>query len=247
MKFLQLSILVFVLGCGSTEKPDSSEGPVDLNQTDTSNTSDTNDSNDTNDTNDTQDTNDMELPAVDACETSTDCDANGSCIPWGGANVCQYELNLWYHECEEINLENDCCDDSHCSATPFSPEGYCAASEIGYCGGPQPPETNECHFPQCFSDSECGGEQSCGLAGVLDLLKNSCIESSCLSDSDCTDGTDGRCSVLWSGQTCPEPTLSCTYSDADCRRAEGCPNQTLCVADNSSGGASCMEEVPPAK
>ena len=49
MKFLQLSILVFVLGCGSTEKPDSSEGPVDLNQTDTSNTSDTNDSNDTND------------------------------------------------------------------------------------------------------------------------------------------------------------------------------------------------------
>ena len=45
-----------------------------------------------------------------------------------------------------------------------------------------------------------------------------------------------------------EAVLSCVYTDAECRRAEGCDSGDVCVADSSTaGGASCQELMPPAK
>ena len=157
--------------------------------------------------------------------------------------VCQHSPALWYHECPvQTEEENECCGDSDCSD---GNDGVCVAYEVGYCGGPQPPESNVCHYSECASDTECSSG-ICLPAGVLNSLTNSCLETSCTSDAECTDGTDGQCALLYNGTTCPGLVMSCVYTEAECRRAEGCDNGVLCVADSSvPGGASCQENQPP--
>ena len=241
-----VAIIVLIVGaCKSkeaepehTKTSDTAQSSTDISDTYTD-TLDT----DTSDTDTDTDTDPDPLPERDSCESADDCDGS-PCVQVGDAKVCQYNLNIWFHDCSTVDPnESECCDDGDCNG---GPNGFCAAFSIGYCGGPAPVEGNTCRYDECGSDEECTG--ACLPAGVLGAIHSTCLNTGCSSDSDCTDGSDGQCALLYNSPTCPEALLSCVYTDAECRRAEGCDNGEVCVADSSAaGGASCMELMPPAK
>lgn len=229
------SMIVFSVSCGEKESAD-----IDIN-TDIDIDADADTDTDTDIDTDT-DSGSTSLPERDGCQTADDCNGD-PCITVGEVKVCQHSPSIWYYECPVPNEEeNECCIDSDCTN---GSEGLCAAYDIGYCGGPMPPESNVCQYSGCASDTDCS-DGVCLPAGVLGSLTNACLSSNCTSDSDCTDGSDGQCALIYSGQTCPELLLSCVYTEAECRQAQGCDNGILCVADsNVPGGASCQEEQPP--
>jgi hypothetical protein len=175
------------------------------------------------------------------CTEDADC-LSGTCVEVpaveGAARACANEPDVWTHTCETPG-EGECCDDADCTDGPLG-EGTCAAIEMDYCGGIEPPPENTCHYQQCTTDADCGAEQACLPQGVHGTLTNTCISASCQQHGDCTAGDGGFCSLLYSGNTCPGLALACTYDDSECRRADGCENWSLCVP--TENGASCQEE-----
>ena len=181
------------------------------------------------------------------CTTDQDC-ADGTCVAVpqasDGARACQTDPTLWAHTCDTPGAAGECCGDEHCTDGSFG-DGRCAAMEIGYCGGPQPPEENICRYDGCSSDADCGDQLACLPAGVLGSLTRDCIQANCESHDDCDDRAGGFCSLLYSSQTCPGVKLGCTYSDSECRRAQGCESGKLCVGSEDGQDASCLENQPP--
>jgi len=175
-----------------------------------------------------------------ACLSDQDCNG-GACISYSGNNICQQEPEPWYHECTPEGF-SECCNDEECIEDN---NGSCVSMSYNYCGGVAPPEENRCHYDACQTNADCSTDKACLPKGIHSSIKNQCISASCTVDSDCTAGENGQCSVLWDGATCGSITLSCTYEGAACRRANGCENGNLCVADQSSVGASCQMSMPP--
>ena len=213
----------------ATKTSDTAQSSTDTADTDTSDTD--------------TDTNTGSLPERNSCESADDCNCS-PCVQVGDAKVCQFDLTIWFHDCNSVDpYESECCSDANCHGES---DGFCAAFDVGYCGGPAPMEANICRYHECGSDDDCTG--ICLPAGVLGTINSTCLNTGCSNDSDCTDGNDGQCALLYNSPTCPEAVLSCVYTDAECRRAEGCDNGDVCVADSSAaGGASCQELMPPAK
>ena len=182
------------------------------------------------------------LPNRDSCQTATDCNGD-PCVAVGEVLVCQHTPPIWMHECPvQSPEENECCEDSECGD---GNDGRCVATDLGYCGGQQPPQSNVCQYSSCSVHTDCSSG-ICLPAGVLNELSNTCLTTTCTRDSDCTASTDGQCALLYDGSTCPGLTMSCVYTGAECRRTEGCDNGLLCVADsNLPGGAACQENQPP--
>ena len=250
-----LLFLFFSLNTACGDKAASTAHAPDSTDTDTDSNVDTDTSDSDTDTSDSADSDtdsgehtdsgdhSTPIPERNSCESDSDCGGD-PCIEVGDAKVCQRPTNVWAHDCNSIDPnESECCDDSECNA---SPDGFCVAFSVGYCGGPAPMDANTCRYHECNSDADCTG--TCLPAGVLGAVNSTCLNSGCNSDSDCTDGSDGQCALLYNSPTCPEAVLSCVYTDAECRRAEGCDNGHACVADASvPGGASCQELMPPAK
>ena len=196
------------------------------------------DSNDTSDTGDiTEDTGEGEPIRSNVCETDEECSTGGRCLSVVDVNidvrVCQYSVNAWIHECEEMSW--GCCSDEECE------NGLCAAMEINYCGGPPPEQENVCVSNECSSDSDCSVGSVCLDAGVLGSLTGSCIPAACTQHSDC-NGVDARCSLVYDGVTCPGTKLVCTDVQSECRWYGDC-DQGLCVGTDN--GAWCQEEMMP--
>ena len=183
-----------------------------------------------------------------ACTVDEDC-TEGECIgvpdTRDAARACQSEPELWLHACDTPGPMGNCCSDEDCTAGSFG-DGQCAAIGVGYCGGPAPPEGNTCRYDECSTDADCADEYTCLPAGVLGSLTRRCIQASCDSHDDCSEGAGGFCSLLYSSQTCPEITLGCTYSDSECRRAQGCDSwpDRLCVVSADGQNANCLEHQP---
>ena len=178
-----------------------------------------------------------------ACLADQDCNG-GVCINYSGSNICQNEPEAWYHECNSSTEEfSECCNDEECTE---GNNGSCVSISYNYCGGMAPPEENSCHFDECQTNADCSTGSACLPKGIHNSIKNRCISASCVEDSDCTNGESGQCSVLWNEAMCGSIVLHCTYEGAECRRANGCENGEVCIADQSSTGASCqMLTYPP--
>lgn len=177
----------------------------------------------------------------DDCLSDQDCTA-GTCISYAGNNVCQEEPYTWYHECDPNWEEtSDCCDDTECTE---GDNGSCMSVQYNYCGGIEPPENNLCHYDQCESNNDCDAQQACLPKGIHGSIKNRCVPASCTEDSDCTAGEAGQCSMIWDGPTCSNIIMSCTYQEAECRRANGCEYGDLCIVDSGATGAICHEAMP---
>ena len=113
-----------------------------------------------------------------------------------------------------------------------------------YCGGAPPPEMNTCRYDDCQQILIAQTGSVCLEKGVLGEATNQCIPAECTSHSDCTASTGGRSSAgqCMTSPTCGSLTLTCTYSDSECRHYNDCSNG-LCV--NSPSGALCEMDMPP--
>ena len=159
-------------------------------------------------------------------------DCNGECLSWRCQCMSTFSLPSGCTNAQFKPLRKMCCEDSVHQWERWS---LCRSR----C-------RNVCQYSSCAEHTDCNSA-ICLPAGVLNSLSNACLPTTCTSDSDCTAGTDGQCALLYDGPTCPGLTMSCVYTDAECRRAEGCDNGLLCIADsNLPGGAACHENQPPA-
>lgn len=223
---------IALLGACSDDDSTSNNGNNTNNSNNSNNTNNSNDSNNSNNTNGSNN----DVPP-DECDDPSDCDGQ-ICAQIGvAATYCLQEPDRRTVEtCPTEDPSNECCADTDCTAMA---NGRCVSTMVGYCGGIQPPEINVCVYDQCQVGADCPDDQACALAGTFGSPVNVCIPALCVADSDCTDGEDGRCALLHSSDTCPDPVLGCTYKDDECRAVWDCPDNLLCV------NGSCVQELTP--
>jgi len=188
----------------------------------------------------TNNTSNNEMNPAQECESPEDCDLQTCAQIADAATYCQLPLDLRVEECQTPDESNECCDDTQCTDGPNGTSGRCISPFVGYCGGAGPGTGNQCRYDECQVPADCQENQACAPAGTFGRPVNTCIPALCEQDADCTVGTGGRCSLVHTSDTCPEPMLGCTYDGDECRAAFQCDNRQLCV-----NGSCVMELATP--
>jgi hypothetical protein len=168
------------------------------------------------------------------CEEAGDCGMELCTQIANSATYCHLPLDLRVEECQTPDESNECCDDSQCTN---GTNGRCISPFVGYCGGVGPGTGNQCRYDECQVGMDCQENQVCAPAGTFGRPVNTCIPALCEHDDDCSNGTGGRCALLHTSDTCPEPVLGCTYEGDECRAAFQCSDGQLCV------NGSCLTEL----
>lgn len=186
-------------------------------------------------------------PPLRGCLADDECGADARCVPVpmveGAAHYCVPNPPLTPNPCQGDGRDG-CCEDADCQGGAEGRFGVCHDAMVGFCGGAPPPSLNACSNPECNVDEACPEGRICLPAGLFGRPVNTCVEAACGSDADCTLLPGGQCQMVFNGQTCPAPLLSCTYGDSPCRVFDACPPGQLCIANSARDDTVCLEERP---
>ena len=214
MKMAWIMILALALGCGDDAKKEASNNTTNNATNNTTNNATNNASNNASN-NATNNTNSGNNPAQQ-CDSTVACDGQ-ECFQIGvTAPYCSLGANLNVETCPLEDPDNPCCEDADCTE---GDNGRCVSFQVGYCGGAAPPMLNVCRYDECQIGLDCQEGYACASAGTFGKPVNTCIAAICERDADCNDGEGGRCAILHTSDTCPEPVLGCTYDGDECRAA----------------------------
>ena len=180
------------------------------------------------------------------CDEDVDC-GEGTCqrvpdVPEAN-RYCVRAPNRFTNQCPEGGPQvKGCCDDEDCGGQDRP--GYCVAFDVGYCGGPAPPQINECRYDGCLVSADCADGTICAPAGFGGREVNHCMGATCQTDADCDARAEGECRPLGRDPSCHRPMVFvCTYADDECRSDRDCPNGQRCLASDRGVGG-CQEFLP---
>ncbi|MCP4502634.1 MAG: hypothetical protein GY822_22020 [Deltaproteobacteria bacterium] len=188
-------------------------------------------------------------PRRDQCADDNDCTNGDLCLAFPASDDDATKVCVSQGAPPRIRCvangdpgEGECCLDEDCAAGDHG--AVCVAFEVGYCGGPAPPDYNTCRAHECTVDGDCDANSACILAGAFGLAKNICVPAFCGNDAKRTTGVGGQCRSYAGECSSAIGGFMCTYDDSACRTSLDCPQSGNgafeCLADQN-GVPECAE------
>ena len=191
----------------------------------------------------------------DDCQSDAECPTSACSSPPCTELLCALGNDGFHHcttrtppalvVCPEAGATTCCSSDAQCTAMSG---GRCIPFFLNYCGGPAPPQINECRYDACTRDADCTG----GAKGVCSVgYPRACLYGPCRTNQDCTSGPDGHCVLAIVGGTfCQHEAVYCRYATDPCRGNADCPGRgagfgQACVPKTDGQGTVCQDVPPP--